>query len=82
MTYNADGKITTTVVNGAAYTGRYAADGSWNIVLNDGSALTGLTHPCGALNAVINDSAVTYYANNGSVNVVTIALNTYSPKFP
>lgn len=82
MTYNADGKVTTTVVDGSAYTGRYAADGSWNIVLNDGSALTTLTNPCGALNAVIDDAAVTYYANNGSINVVTIDVDTYSPKFP
>jgi hypothetical protein len=82
MSYNADGRIATTVVNGSTYTGRYAADGSWNIVLNDGSSLTGLTHPCGALNAVINDSAVTYYASNGSVNVVTLSPGVYSPKYP
>lgn len=82
MTYNASGRILTTVVDGSVYTGRYAADGSWNIVLNDGSALVGLTHPCGALNAVINDSAVTYYANNGSINVVTIDVGVYSPKYP
>lgn len=80
MTYNADGRIKTTVVNGASYTGVYAADGSWNIVLNSSNTYLGLYHPCGAYNAVIvSDRNSPSRAANGSMNVIDLGGGNYSP---
>lgn len=82
MSYNSDGQLILTQVNGLSYTGLYAADGSWNIVINDGSTISGKYHPCGALNAVIttNPSAGAI-APNGSMYVILNNNGTYSPTF-
>lgn len=79
--YNANGQIALTQVNGSSYTGRQAADGSWNIVINDGvtGGYRGLMHPCGAINAVVvTDASASFYAANGSMNVISNAFGGYS----
>lgn len=80
MTYNADGQIILTEVDGSSYTGLYAADGSWNVVINDGSAYAGRYHPCGAYNAVVttNPSAGST-APNGSIYIISNTFGGYSP---
>lgn len=79
MTYNADGQIKTTQVNGLTYTGLYAADGSYNIVLNNSSSYVGAFHACGAYNAVVvTDPYVGFYNANGSINVISNAFGGYS----
>lgn len=79
-TYNEDGQINTTVVDGSTFTGVQASDGSWNIVLNDGSAFTGLYHKCGAYNAVVvTDPFAGPRAANGSMNVIAKSTGGYTP---
>lgn len=60
MTYNADGKVLTTTVDGLTLTGLMAADGSYNVVIDD-AVNTGVYHPCGALR--INSGTGDTYAD-------------------
>lgn len=76
--YNADGKINLTSVTGSSFTGLYAADGSINIVINNGLSNAGAYHACGALNAVVVTSGSAYYADNGSINVMSNSFGGYS----
>lgn len=80
-TYNGEGQINLTAVDGSTRTGLKASDGSYYIVLNDGSAWKGIYHPCGAFNAVLaaDPTVKQPYASNGSLNVFKNNYGLYSP---
>lgn len=84
MTYNANGQLMLTVVPGTSLTGLYAADGSYNVVLTtENTTWKGLQHPCGAYwGTVIPAPTNSYYAIDGSMNIVQNSNFTYSPLNP
>lgn len=84
MTYNASGQIKLTIVNGTSLTGFYAADGSWNAVFTtENTTLKGFYHPCGAMWAnLVGTPPATFYAIDGSVNVMSDGGGGYVVAFP
>lgn len=62
--YTVGGKINTTTVNGATYTGLYAANGSINVVLDD-AVNKGIYHPCGAIRVNTTPNS-NYYDGTGA----------------
>ena len=54
--YDVDGTMNITVVDGSARTGLIADDGSINVVQVDGNDIVGAYHPCGAWNVFKYDT--------------------------
>lgn len=80
MTYNINGQLIYTTVPGTSYTGLQNVNGSTNIVLTaENTTIKGSQHPCGAMWATAVAGSTSYYAIDGSVNVVSNGDGTYSP---
>lgn len=79
--YDADGNIKLTV-NGSTSTfrGLYATDGSWNAFIVSGGGWKGRFAPDGGLNITVVGTYSSYYAADGSINVIASGGNYIIPR--